>query len=261
MPQAFFKFTLKSAINPKEHAFAISVQQQGERLKNYRLTDQGKKFVPSSFNISLMTESGEWVMGRFGQQFNFSLMNENVELKAGKYIIMVDPLWNESANLDRCYKEVMVDIYAPEAVYIDQVDDAPGFELMAKALKRHALANKDEKARSNYLSDNEDYGTDVLRVQDIESLPCWYGYIYTKNDSSLTLRETLRPELEGMSVIYPIKSDDMMNDTEEKKADQPLEIVIKVPPGQDNIVILRRATENVRFALNYLTHAPELTDE
>ena len=64
-----------------------------------------------------------------------------------------------------------------------------------------------------------------------------------------------------MSVIYPIKSDDLMNDTEEKKADQPLEIVIKVPPGQDNIVILRRATENVRFALNYLTHAPELTNE
>ena len=42
MPQAFFKFTLKTAINPKEHAFAISVQQQGERLKNYRLTDSGK---------------------------------------------------------------------------------------------------------------------------------------------------------------------------------------------------------------------------
>ena len=58
-------------------------------------------------------------MGRFGQQFNFSLMNENVELKAGKYIIMVDPLWNESANFDRCYKEIIVDIYATEAVYID----------------------------------------------------------------------------------------------------------------------------------------------
>ena len=73
----------------------------------------------------------------------------------------------------------------------------------------------------------------------------------------MALKETLRPELEGLSVIYPIKSDEI----EEKKADQPLEIVSKVPAGQDNIVILRRATENVRYALNYLTHAPELTKE
>ena len=85
-----------------------------------------------------MAEEGAWVMGRFGQQFNFSLMNENVMLMPGKYIIMVDPLWNESAKLDPSYKEVMVDIYAPEAVYIDQVSDEIGFEYMAKALKRHA---------------------------------------------------------------------------------------------------------------------------
>ena len=94
-----------------------------------------------------MTEEGVWVMGRFGQQFNFSLMNDNVMLMPGKYIIMVDPLWNESAKLDRRYKEVMVDIYAPEVVYIDQLSDEIGFEYMANALKRHAQQNQEDKVR------------------------------------------------------------------------------------------------------------------
>ena len=60
-----------------------------------------------------------------------------------------------------------------------------------------------------------------------------------------------------MSVIYPIKAD---GSNEENKADSQLKIGIKVPAGQDHIVILRRATENVIFELNFLTHEPELTD-
>ena len=51
---------------------------------------------------------------------------------------MIDPLWHDSAKFNRSYKEVLVDIYAPEAVSIDQVDDLAGFEFMAKALKHHA---------------------------------------------------------------------------------------------------------------------------
>ena len=248
-------------------AFAISVQQQGDRLKNYRLTDPNKKFEPSSFNISLMTENGEFVNGRFGgQNFNFSLMNEHDVLKPGKYVIMVDPLWNKSAELNRQYKEVMLDIYAPEAVLIDQLDDATGFKYFAEALKRHAQKNANEGTREHYLKDNEDYGMDVVRVQDIQPLPVWYGYIYTKNDSKLALQETLRPELQGMSVIYPIKSDEDEKESqavkEEEAKEKEIKITIKVPAGEDNIVILRRAREeNVRYSLKYLTHAPELTDE
>lgn len=51
---------------------------------------------------------------------------------------MIDPLWNASANLDRTYKEILLDIYAPESVMIDQVADLAGFEFMARALKHHA---------------------------------------------------------------------------------------------------------------------------
>ena len=89
----------------------------------------------------------------------------------------------------------MLDIYAPEAVFIDQVDDATGFEYFAKALKMHAQENASEETREYYLKDNEHYGKDVSRVQNIQPLPVWYGYIYTKNDSKLALMETLSPEL------------------------------------------------------------------
>ena len=139
-PQAFFKFTLANEVDSKQKAFAISVQQQGDRLKNYRMTDQNRKFEPSCFNISLMTDSGEFVMGRQGgQNFNFSLLSEQETLKPGTYIIMVDPLWNKSAELNRAYKDVIIDIYAPEAISIDQMGDVAGFQCFAKALKRHAL--------------------------------------------------------------------------------------------------------------------------
>ena len=43
------------------HAFAISVIQQGPRLKNYRQSDREKFFHESNFNIVLMTEKGEFV--------------------------------------------------------------------------------------------------------------------------------------------------------------------------------------------------------
>ena len=58
---------------------------------------------------------------------------------------MIDPLWNESAKLASSYKDVMLDIYAPECFVIEQIDDSSGFEYMAKALKRHALQNINEK--------------------------------------------------------------------------------------------------------------------
>ena len=44
-----------------------------------------------------------------------------------------------------------------------------------------------EESRQTYLEDNEDYGTDVIRVSDVESLDCWYGYIYTRNNSAYRL--------------------------------------------------------------------------
>lgn len=39
---------------------------------------------------------------------------------------MVDPIWNSSAANDEMYKEVMIDIYGPESVNLNQVSDEDG---------------------------------------------------------------------------------------------------------------------------------------
>ena len=76
-------------------------------------------FEASSFNIVLMTDKGEFIHGRFGKDFTFSLLTENIVLEPGKYIIMVDPIWNESVENDTMYREVIIDIYCPESVTLD----------------------------------------------------------------------------------------------------------------------------------------------
>jgi len=63
------------------------------------------------------------VKGIFGSDFNLSLTNDDITLMPGNYMVMIDPLWNDSANLSGKYKEILVDIYAAENVMIDQVDD------------------------------------------------------------------------------------------------------------------------------------------
>lgn len=88
---------------------------------NYRNPNGDTYFQESNFNIILMTEQGEFVHARYGKRFTFSLLNikENITLKPGKYIVMVDPLWNETADNDAMYREVLLDIYAPETVDLD----------------------------------------------------------------------------------------------------------------------------------------------
>ena len=39
---------------------------------------------------------------------------------------MVDAYWNETSNNDSMYKEVLLDIYGPEKVQLDQVDQYRG---------------------------------------------------------------------------------------------------------------------------------------
>ena len=147
MPQAFFSFTLRQPVKFDTHAFAISVLQQGPRLKSYRVKDHRKQFKPSDFNIMLMTEKGEFVTANFGSRFSFSCLNEKINLAPGKYIIMIDPLWNDTVDNDDMYREVLIDIYAPETVSIDQVEDERGMQYLAKALKHAAKTRAPVESR------------------------------------------------------------------------------------------------------------------
>ena len=46
-------------------------------------------------------------------------------------------------------------------------------------MKNAAMTLSPEDLRTPYLEENEDYKNDVIRVSDVETLECWYGYIYT----------------------------------------------------------------------------------
>ena len=67
---------------------------------NYRLSDKNKLFKEASFNIILMTADGEFVNARFGNRFMFSLLNQKIMLQPGKYVFMVDPIWNSTTKND-----------------------------------------------------------------------------------------------------------------------------------------------------------------
>lgn len=219
------------------------------RLQRYRVKDESKLFKESPFNIILMSDKGEFISARYGSRFNFSLLNQKITLKPGKYVFMIDPIWNDTANNHPNYKDVLVDIYGPESVDLQPLTDEVGMQYLVRALKKAAMTVSPEETRQTYLEDNEDYGTDVIRVSDVESLDCWYGYIYTLNKSPFELTETLRPQLDGLEVVYPaIKPDEE-------------DIELEIPAGQDHIIILRRTENSCKYGLQYLTHQRKLSDD
>ena len=143
----------------------------------------------------------------------------------------------------------MIDIYAPESVNINQVDDEHGMMILARALKGCAMNLTPLDQRTTYLEENEDYGKDVIRISDVESVNCWYGYIYTRNESPYRLQETVRPSLNGLEVVWP-----PLPPGEE-------DIEIDVAAGSDHVIILRRTAPSCQYGLSYLTHPRELDDD
>lgn len=94
-------------------------------MKNYRLADARKKFVPTSFNMLLMNEDGEVVACKYGRDFALSLTNEDYNprlreagktMKPGSYVVMIDPVWHECAEFRASYKDVLIDVYGPDPV-------------------------------------------------------------------------------------------------------------------------------------------------
>ena len=247
MQQAFFKFYLDKPVKHTDAGFAISVLQQGDRLKNYRLGNR-KQFDPAKFNIILMTEKGKFVNACFGGSFMYSLMNNQVDLEKGGYIFMVDPIWNHSSELSEDYKEILVDVYAPEIVDLETIDDQAGIMFLEQALKDAARTVASPENKQFYLKDDTDYGEDVYRVQDVQCLDCWYGFIMTQNNSKYPLREVVLPQLQGLEVVWP------PNQQEDGTFN------LEMAPKSDHIIILRRTEDACSFGLKYMTHPRPMTD-
>ena len=61
-----------------------------------------------------MNLSGELLGAASGDKFTSSLIYYGSVLKAGKYLIMVSPVWNEHAEENTDYKRIFVQLMAPE---------------------------------------------------------------------------------------------------------------------------------------------------
>jgi len=55
-------------------------------------------FNSCGFDIALMTEQGEWIKGTHDDKFLSSLVIGDTTLKAGGYVIIVSPRWNDESN-------------------------------------------------------------------------------------------------------------------------------------------------------------------
>ena len=140
-----------------------------------------------------MKEPGRFVKANFGSCFMQSLLNDGMTLSPGNYCIMIDPIWHESTDNDpSLHKKVLLDVYAPEGLLLERVSHADGLELLSQSLKHAALHLSPDEKKQRYLQERPDY-TDVIRVQDLDLLKCWYGFIYTNNRSQYLLEEEMRP--------------------------------------------------------------------
>ncbi len=71
----------------------------------------------------LLSAEGEIIEADFDNkgQFLYSLQTKKPILDKGSYYIIVDAIWNQSANLDPMYKQAMVDLYGPELFDLQEV--------------------------------------------------------------------------------------------------------------------------------------------
>ena len=182
----------------------------------------------------LMKKSGEFLKANFGNSFMQSLGNKDLTLAPDDYVIMIDPIWNESVRHDPSeFMKVLIDIYAPEQLDIQPLEHAEGMQTLVASVRHAAISLSPQENRKRYIQDRPDY-TNVIRIQDLDLLNCWYGFIYTDNVSLYTLEEEMRPNLKGLQIIYP-----EMGDSD--KIDLCLEA------NQDHIIILRRFAKKCRY--------------
>jgi hypothetical protein len=125
----------------------VQCAQQGDKLSKYRLIDN--KFEEARFSIALMTASGELLAGECNNQFTNSLTKSNGVMAPGKYVVMIAPVWNESAFSDPRHTKVYVELLSTLELDIGEISAHDGNRLFESAMIQHARNSPDKKQISN----------------------------------------------------------------------------------------------------------------
>lgn len=241
-----------------------------------------KIYKPVYLNIMLIEidqSGGKFLKANFGARFTYTLLNNDLNLKPGDYLVMIDPHWEHgqeqkkpeehsytdyvssifgynsepepeppktTADNDPLYRDVILDIYATEQVEIEQVYYDYGLETLEAAFLKIARRMRCLNKGDPYLqAEYECYGSDVVRIIEFKSLKCRYGFVYTRNGSPYQLYETLTLDLEGLEIVYPYS----IQETQE--------LHYSLEPEQDFIVILRIIDNDYSCTPSYEIHFPE----
>lgn len=180
-----------------------------------------------------MRENGTYVDSVFGSAHQLSIVvNHKLEIAAGTYFFLVDPVWNEEAKLSPQNRDVLVQLHCQEKAKIESIDFKKGLTLLAESLKHFACNTCPPALREFYLQDMPDVQDQIWRIQDATSMN--YAFVYTQNNSKRRLVDRLTFSLQGYEVLYP---------------EQAAYLVLDIAPGCDEIVILRKLTKDASFEL------------
>lgn len=57
----------------------------------------------------------------------------------GKYLVQIDPIWDESANYHKDYRKVLIDVYCCPIIQLAPTDNTLGVATLNKCLKDFAI--------------------------------------------------------------------------------------------------------------------------
>jgi hypothetical protein len=108
---AYYSFELTKD-NPY---MAITVCQQGDRLKRYRPKGGKDLFIPSPFSMILINTDTDEIIGESREtshsNFFHSLLIHRPIIDKGRYVLVVDACWDPCVSLDPLYEDVLVRLY------------------------------------------------------------------------------------------------------------------------------------------------------
>lgn len=81
---------------------------------------------------------GTFMKACCGQDFLYFLNNDEIILNPGEYFIMIDPIWNKAAEMDKAYKSLAIDVYGSAQYILQPVDHNLGMQMLAAVFKDFA---------------------------------------------------------------------------------------------------------------------------
>lgn len=144
-----------------------------------------------------MTDKGKFISGSFNCNGDFvsTLINKDYNLAAGSYVVLVDPIWNETASHDEGFRSILVTAIGEGVKDLQPLAAHWGMNVFCNAIKDFALTRAPEE--------NKDRRNDTTRIYGTDLGGSIYGYIYTINGKRTPLKETVDISIENFSVFVP----------------------------------------------------------